>query len=95
MHDASLNLTPGAFLTFDAASDMVAGGSDCTDIIGQVWKVETGFPKDYLDRVRTAYQGLGVLDKMPGSASAGLPDTITYAGGTALKGVIRINLINR
>ncbi len=95
LHDASLNLTPGAFLTFDTASDMVAGGSDCTDIIGQAWKIDDDFPKDYLDRVRTAYQGLGTLDQMPGSANAGLPDNIAYAGGTAVKGVVRINLINR
>lgn len=93
--DASLNVTPGAFLTYDAGSDMIVGGSDCTDIIGQVWKVDTNFPKDYLDRVRTAYQGLGDLDKMPGSANAGLPDNISYAGGDAAKGVVRINLINR
>ena len=95
VHDASLNLTPGAFLTFDTASDMVAGGSDCTDIIGQAWAIDSDFPKDYLDRVRTAYQGLGTLDEMPGSASSGLPDNIAYAGGSAVKGVVRINLINR
>lgn len=94
-HDASLDVKPGDFLTFDLNSDMVVGGSDCTDIIGQVWKVDTGFPKDYLERVRTAYSGLGELDKMPGSANSGLPDNITYAGGSAAKGVVRINLINR
>jgi len=95
LHDASLDLAPGAFLTYDDGSDMVAGGSDCTDIIGQAWKIDTAFPKDYLDRVRTAYSGLGDLDKMPGSASGGLPDNVSFAGGTALKGVVRINLINR
>ncbi len=95
VHDGSLNLTPGAFLTFDTASDMVAGGSDYSDVIGQVWAIDADFPKDYLDRVRTAYKGLGTLDQMPGSASAGLPDNILYAGGTAAKGVVRINLINR
>ncbi len=95
LFDSGLTLTPGTFLTFDTASDMVAGGSDCTDIIGQAWVIDSAFPKDYLDRVRTAYQGLGTLDQMPGSANAGLPDNIAYAGGTAVKGVVRINLINR
>jgi hypothetical protein len=95
VYDSGLTLTPGAFLTFDTASDMVAGGSDCTDIIGQAWAIDSAFPKDYLDRVRTAYEGLGTLDQMPGSVSGGLPDNITYAGGTAVKGVVRINLINR
>lgn len=95
LYDSGLSLAPGTFLTWDTASDMVAGGSDCTDIIGQAWAVDADFPKDYLDRVRTAYQGLGTLDEMPGSASLGLPDNIAYAGGTAVKGVVRINLINR
>jgi hypothetical protein len=74
---------------------MVVGGTDCTDIIGQAWKIDTAFPKDYLDRVRTAYKGLGDLDKMPGSANEGMPDNISYAGGDAASGVVRINLINR
>ena len=95
--DSGLTLTPGTFLTFDASSDMIewAGTESFDDIIGQVWKIDSGFPKDYLDRVRTAYEGLGDLDKMPGSASSGLPDNISYAGGTAVKGVVRLNLINR
>ncbi|GAF74555.1 unnamed protein product, partial [marine sediment metagenome] len=76
LFDSGLTILPGDFLTYDINSDMVVGGSDCTDIIGQAWKIDTGFPKDYLERVRTAYQGLGELDKMPGSASAGLPDNI-------------------
>jgi hypothetical protein len=96
LFDSGVALVPGDFLTYDAGSDMIAGGSDCTDIVGQAWKIDTGFPKDYLERVRTAYQGLGELDKMPGSASAGLPDNITYAGGDgSTLGVVRINLINR
>ena len=98
-YEASLGtIRPGDFLTFDEGSDMVKWtfGTDFFEaVLGQIWKVDTAFPKDYLERVRTAYQGLGDLDKMPGSASGGLPDNITYAGGTAAKGVVRINLINR
>jgi hypothetical protein len=98
LFDGSLALAPGDFLTYDLNSDMVkwTENSDFFEaVIGQAWKIDTGHPKDYLERVRTAYQGLGDLDKMPGSASGGLPDNITYAGGTAAKGVVRINLINR
>jgi hypothetical protein len=97
VYDSGLALLPGDFLTFDASSDMVewAGTEGFNDIIGQVWAIDTGYPKDYLDRVRTAYEGLGELDQMPGSANDGLPDNISYAGGTAAKGVVRINLINR
>ena len=97
VYDSGSSLTPGTFLTFDASSDMVewAGTETFDTIIGQVWKIDTGFPKDYLDRVRTAYDGLGDLDKMPGTATSGLPDNISYAGGSAATGVVRINLINR
>lgn len=97
MFDSGLAVKPGDFLTFDLNSDMVvwAGTERFNEVIGQVWAVDSGFPKDYLERVRTAYVGLNDLDAMPGSANAGLPDNIAYAGGTAVKGVVRINLINR
>jgi hypothetical protein len=55
------------------------------EIIGQV------YPKDYLDRVRTAWASMGTLDQMPGSASAGLPTQLTYAGGS--NKMIRILLL--
>jgi hypothetical protein len=95
--DSGAALTPGTFLTFDASSDMVewAGSEAFDDVLGQVWKIDTGYPKDYLDRVRTAYEGMGDLDKMPGTANAGLPDQISYSGGDGTLGMCRINLINR
>ncbi len=98
MYDSGLTLEPGTMLKCDEDSDMVPwveASDDWSEVVGQAWVIDTAFPKDYLDRVRTAYQGLGTLDEMPGSASSGLPDGISYAGGTALKGVVRINLINR
>mgnify|MGYP000061756888 CR=1 FL=1 len=61
-----------------------------SEIIGQVLDFED-HPKDYLDRVRTAYPQLGVLDQMPGSASAGLPTSLTYSGGS--NRVVRILLL--
>jgi len=61
---------------------MVQAGANRSDaIIGQVLDSEL-YPKDYLDRVRTAYPELGTLDQMPGTASAGLPTQLTYAGGS-------------
>jgi hypothetical protein len=60
------------------------------EIIGQVLDSDT-HPKDYMDRVRTAWPQLGTLDQMPGSASAGLPAQLTYAGGS--NKMIRILLL--
>jgi hypothetical protein len=59
-------------------------------IIGQVLEAEL-HPKDYLERVRTGFTQLTYLDQMPGSASAGLPTQLTYAGGA--NKVIRILLL--
>lgn len=92
--------TPGCFVKCDMDSNMViANPSSDTmaDIIGQVLAVDTDWPKDYLDRVRTAYAsavtGMDTLDRTPGSATGGLPDNIYLAGGSAAKGVVRINLL--
>lgn len=60
------------------------------EIIGQVLDSDI-YPKDYLERVRTAYSQLDTVDQMPGSASGGLPSQITYAG--ASNKMIRILLL--
>jgi hypothetical protein len=60
------------------------------EIIGQVLDSDI-HPKDYMERVRTAWPDLGTLDQMPGSASAGLPAQLTYAGGSNT--MIRILLL--
>ncbi len=60
------------------------------EVIGQVLDGEL-YPKDYLERVRTMYPDMGVTDRMPGSASGGMPDAITYAGGSNRK--IRILIL--
>jgi len=72
-------------------------------IIGQVLDRDSGHPKDYLDRVRTAYSPpigtdasgalpgyLGQMDEMPGSATGGAPSNVHYAG--AADTVVRVNL---
>lgn len=88
--------TPGVFVKADTNSNFcIATGSEGMDILGQVLAVDTDWPRDYLDRVRTAYTQLGTLDRTPGSATGGLPDSIYLAGGSAAKGIVRINLLNR
>jgi hypothetical protein len=61
----------------------------------------SAYPKDKLAYVRTAYNltGFSGTDKMPGSATSGYPDTITFAAESAdttyanIAGVARINLV--
>ena len=60
------------------------------EIIGQVLELED-HPRDYLDRVRTAYPSLGTQDQMPGTATAGQPTAVTYAG--AANRMVRILLL--
>ena len=87
-------LAPGDFVMADANSNyLVWDGTNYEDVVGQVLARDTGYPKDALDRVRTAYQGLGVENQMPGSANGGVPHNISYSG--AANTVVRINLINR
>jgi len=88
---------PGMFVSYDADSNFSVigyeiGAVDAGEVIGQVLEVDTNFPKDLLDQVRTRYTEFGELEKMPGSATEGKPDTITYSGGY---GLVTINLINR
>jgi hypothetical protein len=72
-------------------------------IVGQVLDRDAGVPKDYLDRVRTAYSPaigtdasgskpgyLGQMDQMAGSATGGAPSNVHYAG--AADTVVRVNL---
>lgn len=60
------------------------------EIIGQVLELED-HPRDYLDRVRTAYPTLSTQDQMPGTATAGQPTSVTYAG--AANRMVRILLL--
>lgn len=91
---------PGCFVKVNMDSNVVKADpavDSFFDVVGQVLTVDTNWPKDYLDRVRTAYgpdvQGMSALDRTPGSATGGLPDNIYFAGGTAAQGVVRINLL--
>lgn len=88
---------PGEFITYDEYSNYISvgyeiGTTDMAEVIGQALQIDTDFPKDYLELVRTRHTEFGELEKMPGTATEGKPDVLTYSGGT---GLVTINLINR
>ncbi len=87
------------------AAQIAAEIAKTLEVVGQVTKVDTNFPKQFLDRVKTAFDsrltgsivdgvtGLEMeLDKMPGSATDGLPSNIFMAGGGADTGIVQFNL---
>lgn len=91
---------PGDFVTYDINSNLAIGDPSgiWASIIGQVVRVETLYPRNLLERVKTRYDGtegpdFDDLDKMPGTATGGLPDRMTYAGSTF--GTVLVNLITR
>ncbi len=92
---------PGAFLTYDIDSNLALADPSTVifpAIVAQVIRVELNFPRNLLQRVKTRYDGtegpqFSDLDKMPGSATGGLPDRMTYAHTTV--GTILVNLITR
>ena len=64
-----------------------------TGIIGQIIGV-TEFPRDYLDRVRTAFAGQTAANmRTPGSATGGRTDQLTYTNSA--ERMIIVNLILR
>jgi hypothetical protein len=92
--------TPGCFVKVGMDGNMhladVAGSDVWYEVVGQVLAVDTAWPKDYMDRVRTAFPNLGTTPKYnqaPGSATSGAPDNINLSGGTMAEGTVRINLI--
>jgi hypothetical protein len=107
------NLHCGDLVKCDANSNFTLADGTVTDGAGDGWAVmgqviahDSGFPKDALERVRTAYNpalatsgagglpgSLGQLDQMPGSANGGMPANIAYAG--AADTLVLINLISR
>ena len=90
-------VVPGDFISFDEYSNMVSigyliGSTEPGSIMGQALTVDDDSPKDYLDQVRTRYTEFGELEKMPGTATEGKSDTITYSNGN---GLVTINLTTR
>lgn len=89
----------------DESANILSAIDSTLDIIGQVTLVDTNFPKQFLDRVKTAYDtrlsgsmvdgqtGLPItLDKQPGSATDGMPHNIYLAGGDKYTGIVRFNM---
>jgi hypothetical protein len=64
------------------------------DIVGQVLTLQR-YPREDMAKRRTFHDNLptGVLDKMPGSATDGFSDMITYSNGDEYE--VIVNLINR
>lgn len=100
------NLKAGDFVICDANSNFaVATTEDFKEVMGQVLEVENVLDKDYLGRVRTAFDSIGTdatgslpayagqMDQMPGTANGGVPGKVHYAGAANL--VVRINLVSR
>ena len=108
---------PGDLVTYDIESKLVAFdastlvGGDAKDafdaqneILGVVTAVETQFPKQLLDQVKTAFDPRlytptvspdtgeftdgSGLDAMPGSATDGVPHAVQYAGGNLSSGMV-------
>ena len=91
---AAGNLKPGRFVECDADSNFTYSTStDPRVLMGQVLGF-VEYPKDYLDKVKTRYLGLGTLNQMPGTATAGYPDSLN-ASQTGADTEVIINLITR
>ena len=87
----------GDFLVCDADSNFAVetavGNTTWSNFrIGQIFGFKT-YPKDLTHRVQTQYTQLGNVNKMPGTATAGLPETLTYSGGADKE--VLVSLINR
>lgn len=101
------------FVAFSAANltsfdEVEAALKAREDIIGVVTAIESQWPKQLLDQVKTAYDprlyspvvspDTGVftdgsgLDQMPGSATDGVPHAIQYAGGNLNTAVVTFKL---
>lgn len=101
-NSAWVTYTPGTIASF---ADAEAEISKSLDIVGTVYLVDDQFPKQFLDRVKTAYDDrlhgsivdgrtgeISKLDKQPGSATDGMPHNIFFAGGDKKTGIVRFNL---
>lgn len=112
---------PGDFVTYDidshfvafdssslAAGDAEAAFNAQSEILGVVTAIESEWPKQLLDLVKTAFDprlysttvspDTGVftdgsgLDQMPGSATDGVPHAVQYAGGNLNTAVVTFKL---
>lgn len=89
----------------DESANVMAAVDKSLQVIGQVVLVDANFPKQFLDRVKTSYDDrltgsivdgrtgtINQLDRMPGSATDGMPHNIAFAGGDKTTGIVRFNM---
>ena len=80
-------------------ADLVANiNNNAGKVLGRVYSIDTDFPKDFLDYVKTWDAQLATpnpLHKTPGTLTSGLPDNLSFAGVTdpSRAKTVRINLI--
>lgn len=75
-------IDPGDYLTVDRNSNLrrhVVGVDAPEDVVGQVLSLKVG-PHEELAKVKTYHEDFGDRDRMPGSATKGFNDLVTYAG---------------
>lgn len=88
------DLKPGSFVEVDENSNFaLSTSSDPKVLMGQVLSF-VRHPKDLLEKVKTRHKSLGKVNKMPGTATEGMPDTLNLTETGADTEVI-INLISR
>ena len=97
-YDANSNFVPLADISgsADVAALEAAVNKREGTIVGRIYAVDKTWPKDYMDRVMTwNVDGFTTIDKTPGSATSGMPDSLTYSGGDqeTVPAVVRINLL--
>lgn len=98
----SSTVKAGMFVTYDMDSNFILTADDGgygygtttkpDEVIGQVLSLDMRLVRDYLDKVRSPGVEYGGLEAMPGTATGGKSDTLSYSGGV---GLVRINLQNR
>ena len=85
----------GDFLVCDADSNFALDTAPTAADpfrMGQVFGFKS-YPKDMLHRVKSQYTNLGSVNKMPGTATKGLPESLTYSNGADKE--VLINLFTR
>jgi hypothetical protein len=91
---ATGDLKPASFVEVDADSNLTLSSSTSVqDVMGQVLAF-IKHPRGLLDRVKSRYETLGTVNKMPGTATKGYPDNLNVSETGADTEVV-INLITR
>lgn len=85
---------PGDYVGWDVDSNfVVADSTDYRDVLGRILMIQTE-PRGLLDRVKTAFTqtGFGTEAQMPGTATKGFSDNITFNSGTVADQLAILNI---